>query len=226
MDEMKKLKLKALIAGIKDKKTARNWFAIGALVILTLGGTLFFWPDQDINEEIVFTEETSVGKIPDAQNTQTIPALAIEEELTETQIPDEAEEIIEDLTMNWPGQGDVITAYGFGYSETFDDYRFHSGVDIALSSGDEVQAALPGTVTRISENPWWGYEVVIKHGEDLETVYKGIKPIQEAAGYQVAKGDVIGQVLPRIAYEGMMKPHLHFEIHESGITVNPMEKLN
>jgi murein DD-endopeptidase MepM/ murein hydrolase activator NlpD len=47
-------------------------------------------------------------------------------------------------------------------------------------------------VVSISEDPLWGYEIVVKHGNNLETRYKAIKPRKEKAGYPVEKGDVIG----------------------------------
>ncbi|MGI6678070.1 MAG: peptidoglycan DD-metalloendopeptidase family protein [Dehalobacterium sp.] len=228
---MKKIKIKTVITGI----------ALGIFVILSLGGIFYEatyqenQEDQDNNETSVNIVEKSLEKnqiiLDPHREKETIPALALEEKVPEIkpsagkEHEEEQTQAWSDMLMDWPGPGEVIGEYGFGYAETFQDYRFHSGIDIALPHGSEVQAALPGTVERISENPWWGYELVIRHGPDLKTIYKGIKPIKDEAGYQVARGEIIGLVLPQIKYEGTMQPHVHFEIHQSGAAIDPREKL-
>ncbi|MEL7568294.1 MAG: M23 family metallopeptidase [Dehalobacterium sp.] len=224
-----------IIKKVQEWEINKTWFIITALFVLTIAATVFFvFQNQNDNQ---LGEEQPVNQI------QVLPVdKEVDNQITEAsagirkdsiKIPPNQEDApadqsiseSQDVVMRWPGHGELITSYGFIHSETFNDIRFHTGIDIALPPGYEVRSALPGTVISISSSPLWGYEVVIKHGEKLETRYKGIKPLKEKAGYTVAKGDIIGQVMTSPPYEAKMNPHLHFEIYEYGKSVDPMKHL-
>jgi murein DD-endopeptidase MepM/ murein hydrolase activator NlpD len=223
------------IKRLKECEINKTWFFITALFILTITATVFFiWQERNVNQPSpnqiqvlspVREEDHEVEPTSTLVEPKEVRPLPQSIPDAEDIVPEKALEITEDVIMKWPGQGDIIGKFGFGYSETFNDLRFHSGIDIALPPGYEVRAALPGTVTSISSSPMWGYEIVIKHGDKLETRYKGIKPLKEKSGYQVAKGDIIGQLIHSPKYEAKMKPHLHFEVYEFGKAVDPMEYL-
>ena len=55
------------------------------------------------------------------------------------------------------------------YSLTMNDYRAHTGIDIAASVGSEVVAASSGVVCRVWSDPMMGQSVTIDQGEDLYT---------------------------------------------------------
>ena len=64
--------------------------------------------------------------------------------------------------------------------------------------------------------------VVLSHGDNLLTKYASLSEdglIEEGAS--VNKGDVIGKVGDTAAIEMMMDPHIHFEVIEDGISINP-----
>jgi len=227
-----------VIKKVKELEISKTWYIITALFVLTITATVFFvfqnQDDSKVGEEPT-VNQIQVLPVDKEENNQVSEASAVvkkDPEPTETQ-PNKKEEVsaalsipeAQNVLMRWPGHGELITVYGFVHSETFNDIRFHSGIDIALPPGYEVRSALPGTVISISSSPLWGYEVVIKHGEKLETRYKGIKPLKEEAGYAVAKGDIIGQVMASPPYEAKMNPHLHFEVYEYGKSVDPMKHL-
>ncbi len=217
----------------------KTWLSIAALLILSIAATMFFvLQGEDLTQDqekavhkpitnqiqvLASTHETSTPNPgPDALAKDfSLPHVIPENHDQEQVVAENAK----DPVMKWPGQGEIISEFGFGYSETFNDLRFHPGIDIALPPGYEVRAALAGTVVSISSTPMWGYEIVIKHGDKLETRYKGVKPIKEKGGYQVEKGDVIGQVIHSPKYEAKMNPHLHFEVYEYGQAVDPMKYL-
>lgn len=231
-----------IIKKVKELKINRTWFIITALFVLTIAATVFFVSQnkhdtltgekQPVNQiQVVPVDEKESNEAGEEDDEVRKASAPLKEDFPETEsikgeVP-QAQLIpeAEDIVMKWPGQGELITVYGFVHSETFNDLRFHSGIDIALPPGYEVRSALPGTVVSISSSPLWGYEVVIKHGEKLETRYKGIKPLKEEAGYSVAKGDIIGQVMTSPPYEAKMNPHLHFEVYEYGKSVDPMKHL-
>ncbi len=108
----------------------------------------------------------------------------------------------------------------------------HHGVEFPNPSGTPVYAAGEGVVvfagpddTR-TYSPWrnyYGNLVVIKHENDLYTLYAHLSKIVVAAGDQVDVGDKIGEVGSSGVAIGS---HLHFEVRRGNMqdyfaTVNP-----
>lgn len=114
-----------------------------------------------------------------------------------------------------PHPGPVSSPYGwrprFG--------RMHKGVDISLHVGDTVRAAFDGRV-RITnyEARGYGNYVVVRHTNDLETVYGHLSK------FLVKNGDYVKAGTP-IALGGntgrSTGPHLHFETRYMGYAINP-----
>ena len=98
----------------------------------------------------------------------------------------------------------------------------HSGADIGAAYGTNVLASKAGTVI-ISR--WWGgygYCVVIQHGEGNQTRYGHMSRLLVSEGQTVSQGQVIGLVGSTGNSTG---PHIHFEIWEGGVRVNPLNYL-
>lgn len=94
----------------------------------------------------------------------------------------------------------------------------HNGVDLAASPGTRVFAAKEGTVvdTGNTDDQCYGVSygkwVLIRHQNNLSTLYAHLSLIKVGAGDVVQKGDVIG-------YSGntgySTGPHLHFTVYAS-----------
>lgn len=98
----------------------------------------------------------------------------------------------------------------------------HSGVDIGASYGTNVLASKSGTVL-ISR--WWGgygYCVVIDHGNGNQTRYGHMSRLLVSEGQYVSQGQVVGLVG---STGNSTAPHIHFEIWENGVRVNPLNYL-
>ncbi len=97
--------------------------------------------------------------------------------------------------------------------------RMHRGVDLALHIGDTVRAAFSGKVrlTRY-ERRGYGYYVIIRHNNGLETIYGHLSKF-------LVKPDQIVKVGDPIALGGntgrSTGPHLHFETRYLGMDINP-----
>ncbi len=96
------------------------------------------------------------------------------------------------------------------YSLTMNDYRAHTGVDIAASLGSEVVAASSGVVCRVWSDPMMGQSVTIDHGDEIYTTYMNLSPeIPEGitVGAKVTMGQTIGSgggtLLTQVAEEAM-----------------------
>lgn len=114
-----------------------------------------------------------------------------------------------------PIMGTVTSHYG--YRPRFG--RMHYGTDIGLHVGDTIRAAFTGKVRLTKyEGRGYGYYVIIRHDNGMETVYGHlsrflVKPDQEVkAGEPIALGGNTGR---------STGPHLHFETRYLGIPINP-----
>lgn len=97
--------------------------------------------------------------------------------------------------------------------------RMHKGVDLNLHVGDTVRAAFSGKIRLTKfEQGGYGYYVVIRHDNGMETVYGHlsrflVKPNQRVkAGEPIALGGNTGR---------STGPHLHFETRYMGLAINP-----
>ena len=130
-----------------------------------------------------------------------------------------------------PANDSVDPTYPYG-STAKDTRDPHHGVEFQSPFGTPVYAAGDGRVLFAGPDqeaiysPWknfYGNLVVIKHDNDLFTLYAHLSKIDVQAGQGVQVGDKIGEVGQSGAATGS---HLHFEVRHSKVedyfsTVNP-----
>lgn len=112
------------------------------------------------------------------------------------------------------------------YSLTMNDYRAHTGIDVAASLGSEVVAASGGTVCKIWNDPLMGASVTIDHGDNIYTTYMNLAEGLDSAievGAKVSMGQTIGAVGESAIIEIAEEPHLHLEMKVDGKYVDPLE---
>lgn len=95
----------------------------------------------------------------------------------------------------------------------------HAGVDIGANYGDEIKAAMSGTVELVSSEGDYGNHVKITNGE-IATLYAHCKTIIVNQGDYVEQGQKIAEVGSTGRSTG---PHLHFEIRHNNKTVDPQK---
>ena len=95
----------------------------------------------------------------------------------------------------------------------------HTGIDLAGDTGEPILAADSGTVTF---SGWgmggYGRMVIIDHGNGYQTYYAHNSKLYVEEGDHVVKGDIIAALGSSGKSTG---PHLHFEIIEDGVAVDP-----
>ncbi len=96
------------------------------------------------------------------------------------------------------------------------------GMAYAAPAGEPVRAAADGQVALVSEalGGDLGTVVLIRHQDQLLTVYGRVDAVTVASGDRVAKGDVIGAVA---AGQAGAAPSLHFEVRRGADPVDPAE---
>lgn len=103
------------------------------------------------------------------------------------------------------------------------DTRPHSGHDYAAPKGTPIYAAAAGTVLIARYSNSAGYWVVIDHGNGLTTKYMHMFEMPYVSeGQKVVKGQHIGGVGTTGQSTGN---HLHFQVEENGVPVNPSKYL-
>lgn len=111
-----------------------------------------------------------------------------------------------------PGVTRITSEYGMRNCP-FHGREFHSGIDIAASSGKSVVAAADGTVVLAGYNGSYGNCVIISHGSGLFTLYGHNSSLLTTKNQKVKKGQKIAKVGSTGASTG---PHLHFEVRSGG----------
>jgi murein DD-endopeptidase MepM/ murein hydrolase activator NlpD len=125
--------------------------------------------------------------------------------------PELAEEKTETARLVLPVKGDIIRAF---------DGADNKGIDIAAPAGSDVRAADAGTVAAISRDTNGILAVVIRHPDDLLTVYFGVQDEIVAKDATVERGQVIGKV------QDGDPPFLHFEVRRGFEPLDPVSFLN
>lgn len=115
------------------------------------------------------------------------------------------------------GHSNVRVTSNYGYRAKFG--RMHKGIDLGIRSNDTIYAAYDGKVRLTSyEARGYGNYIIIRHPNELETVYGHlnkslVKPNQVVkAGQPIGLGGSTGR---------STGPHLHFETRYMGYAINP-----
>ena len=99
----------------------------------------------------------------------------------------------------------------------------HRGTDIPASEGTPILAAHSGTVIISGWNNSYGNQVLLDNGAGLSTRYAHMTQTAVTAGEAVTAGQVIGYVGSTGDSTGN---HLHFEVMQNGVRVNPMDMVS
>ncbi len=124
--------------------------------------------------------------------------------------------------MSWPTDGAITSRYGWRTHPILNRRIFHNGLDLGGSTGTPIRAASEGRV--ILAQSWGGYgnAIVLQHGGDVTSIYAHLSRLGTSVGRSVSEGEVIGYMGCTGLCTG---PHLHFEVRESGGTVDPLKYL-
>lgn len=142
------------------------------------------------------------------------------------QIIDTGSDKIPTGIFSWPlpSTFTITSAFGERADPFTGESQFHTGLDIAAPAGTPVLAAADAVVTIANATDSWGYGygfyVKLQHpGTAFETLYGHCSAISVFEGQEVKKGEVIGYVGTTGYSSGN---HLHFEVIQSGVVVDPL----
>ena len=126
---------------------------------------------------------------------------------------------VADGELCWPLPGHTYISCHFGEVDAFGNAG-HRGTDIPAPEGTPILAAHSGTVLVSGWNDSYGNQVLLDNGAGLSTRYAHMTQTAVTAGEAVTAGQVIGYVGNTGDSTGF---HLHFEVMQNGLRVNPMD---
>ena len=124
----------------------------------------------------------------------------------------------------WPVSSRYITStFGGRSSPGGIGSTNHQGIDIGrVYYSTEIHAAKAGTVIISQYSSSYGNYVVVSHGSGNTTLYAHMSSRSVSVGQTVARGAVLGITGSTGNSTG---PHLHFEITENGVRIDPLKYL-
>ena len=133
------------------------------------------------------------------------------------------------IVFDMPVNGTIIKEYvaaGVVYNQTLGVYTGHKAIDFAAEEGALVSACYDGVIESITSGKLEGTTLTIDHGNGLKTIYNSIEVDENiSVGNRISKGDTIGTVSTNNRKEFKDGAHLHFEVLENGVKINPEKYL-
>lgn len=126
-----------------------------------------------------------------------------------------------DCSFHPPAIGDITSTFGF--RRWGKKPKFHYGVDVRMEVGDPVYAIFDGVVRVAKKSVDYGYVVLIRHYNGLETLYAHFDQLLAYPGKPVRSGEIIGLSGNTGRSTG---PHLHFEVRYKGEKIDPNKVIN
>ncbi len=133
----------------------------------------------------------------------------------------------EEPYFNMPAGGEILEGFSstLSYNEAMGDWRTHNGIDIAADIGCSISACADGTVADVFSDAY-GNGITLKHENGFITKYMCLGSIEDIkVGDSVKAGDIIGTV-GEAKGENIKESHLHFEMYDGDILLNPTQYLN
>ena len=176
---------------------------------------------------IAVSSNKKVNRIDGGENSNTL--LVPDDPSQGVGNPDEDEQVVVvPQSMLLPVESVTVSNdYGFYHNQTVNFYYEHEGVDFVAVVGTEVRAAQDGVVESIyKDDILLGTEIVVNHGDGLKSVYRFVDEVEGLkVGDSVDRGEVIATVAEANGNEYKDGAHLHFEIHEKGVRIDPTKYL-
>ena len=118
-----------------------------------------------------------------------------------------------------PISGTTTSEFGERINPLTNQPEIHTGIDIDISSDNQVKAAASGTVFKIGVDERFGNYIILSHQGNFSTCYSHLDSVSVTEGTEVAKGSPIGIAGNTGTTTG---PHLHFEVRKGEKRMNPM----
>lgn len=108
--------------------------------------------------------------------------------------------------------------FGWRVHPILHDWRLHTGQDLGAALGTPVYAVAAGRVVAAGPNDGAGNQVLLDHGDGVQSAYDHLSAIVVPVGARVRPGQLVG----RVGSTGLSTaPHLHFAVRLDGRPIDP-----
>jgi len=177
-------------------------------------------PDENKLPSIVKSQKTQQPKVAPREQSRpadniTAQTLSDEqsESKSETKSPGEKIKIDKKMFI-WPVRGSVTTSFGIQPNKTYNNW-----IKIVSPAKTKVKAAASGTVIFSSQLKNYGETVIIRHKNNLATVYTHLKKRYVKTDQNIKKGETIAIVGET---DDAGNAYINFEIRLQGKARNPI----
>jgi len=116
-----------------------------------------------------------------------------------------------------PAQGSILQKYNA--------VNKHLAVTIALTNNTPIKAVAAGTIVFSDWTPSSGFVVIIRHKDDILSVYKNAASVTKKQGNTVKSGEVIALAGNANSVQNSGAT-LHFELWKDGFPIDPTQFIN
>ena len=170
-------------------------------------------------------EVSGAAEITDGADGEADQAAAEEETLPPRPWPESTDARQHVLGFNYAAPLAGVTTSSFGWREDPATGReaFHYGVDLAADEGAEIDCFADGMVGVVAESVELGKYLTVHHENGVMTLYAHCSRITVPSGAAVKRGDKLAEVGSTGNATG---PHLHFEVHDGEVYLDPVYYLS
>ncbi len=115
--------------------------------------------------------------------------------------------------MSAPSGGEIVRGFG---AQDAQKSGFHYGVILSCIPPENILAASDGVVTEIATNQEYGTFIVIRHSEEITTLYGNLNEVFPDVGAKVSQGQPIGRA-------GGENNTFYFELKRGDTYLDPAE---
>ena len=188
---------------------------------------------NDIDSEIDSEFESYEEEESEVESEEVTEPEVIVIEPEETEVIEEREveltaatEEVEAFMPALPVSGKVLADFSgenLVFYETLDEWRTHPGIDIEAKVGDDVYLCDDGVVEKIYSDNMGGC-ILIDHQNGYKSLYANLGEIDLVnVGDKLYAGETIARVGETAVGDYTIEPHVHFELHHEGKSINPLD---
>ncbi|MDQ1229125.1 biotin carboxyl carrier protein [Sphingomonas sp. SORGH_AS 879] len=124
-------------------------------------------------------------------------------------------------TLQWPLTGRISGLFGAQRVYRGEPGSYHSGTDVAATTGTIVRAPADGVVILAADQPFTleGHLLMLDHGQGLNSAFLHLSRIDVRVGDHIRQGQPIGAVGATGRATG---PHLHWSLQWRGRKLDPL----
>lgn len=201
-------------------KQKRAVYSAGALILCVAALGSFWLANKDTKKVETSSTESITSQITERQTEVNVSVTGIpDERVTDTTVP-------QSEYFALPSENKIIKHFSAGEmvkNNTTDDWRTHTGTDIAGTVGDPIKSICDGVVIGMRDDELWGTIVTVDNGFGFTVEYRGLgRGSTVDVGEEIKINDKIGN-LGEIPLEKNDGPHLHIEVCENGKNIDPQK---